>query len=100
MDEIIILLNRNDDKCSVSEDAHSNTKENTLIEHISFSEGQLFKTYEDIKSKFAVWWSQNNHPMKTASSKKNEETVFLSDFSSQQIRFACKHVGKPRVRGE
>ena len=39
--------------------------------------------------------------MKTHSSKKMaEETVSLPDFSSQQIRFTCKHVGKPRVRGE
>ena len=42
VDEIIILLNRNDDKCSVSEDAHSNTKENIINENISFSEEQIF----------------------------------------------------------
>ena len=38
--------------------------------------------------------------MKTDSRKKTEESVSLSDFSSQKIRYTCKHVGKPRVRGE
>ena len=39
--------------------------------------------------------------MKTDSSKKTEDkSVSLSDFPFQQIRFTCKHAGKPRVRGE
>ena len=45
---------------------------------------------------------KTNNAMKTDSSKKKTEDKSLcqSDFPFQQIRFTCKHSGKPRIRGQ
>ena len=89
MDEVIHLLNSKDENLP-EEDTKSGSKIRDEI--VSFS-------YTDFKVKFDLWCSQHNHPMRTDSSVKNEDKSQTS-FPFRQIRFTCKHSGKPRVRGQ
>ena len=102
VDDVIELLNCKEIKCSLSQSNCSDTTEIITVEHVSLSEGQVFKSFKEFKCKFDAWCAQNNHPMKTDSCKKKTEDKSLcqSDFPFQQIRFTCKHSGKPRIRGQ
>ena len=104
VDEIIELLNCKENKNNenLSNSSCTNTTENNISdEPVSLSEGQVFESYKEFKSKFDNWCIQNNHPVKTDSSKKTEDkSISHSDFPFQQIRFTCKHAGKPRIRSQ
>ena len=63
-------------------------------------EGQTFPSYTAFKQVhvYETWCFENNHLMKVDSSHKNDIESTL--FPYRQIRFSCKHAGKPRIRGE
>ena len=92
--EVIQLLNGPNDK----QKDNTTDKQNTVLRSVKLFEGQTFATYEKFRIMYDIWCQENNHPMKTAGSYKNDEES--NDFPYMSIRFACKHTGKPRMRGE
>ena len=99
IDEVIGLLNNKDTEYTgEKQQSESDTISNIHEESVTLFQGQKFDTYEDFKSKYEVWCVQNSHPMRTDSSQKNDEDS-PSQFPFRQIRFTCKHSGKPRSRG-
>ena len=97
IDEVIGLLNnKNTEYTGEKQQSESDTISNIHEESVKLFQGQTFDTYEDFKSKCKVWCVQNSHPMRTDRSQKNDSP---SQFPFRQIRFTCKHSGKPRSRG-
>ena len=98
--EVIQLLNDKDTNNPANLETNSKCEEDNSAEKkvVQLVEGQTFSSYEEFKNEFDTWCDQNNHPMKTDSSVKNDEESL--SFPYRQIRFACKHAGKPRIRGE
>ena len=99
--EIIELLNCKDNKDSIAKEniGCETSTENNFTETVELSEGQVFKTYGEFKTKFDAWCVQHNHPVNINSSKRTEDkSLSETDFPFQHIRFTCKDAGKPRVK--
>ena len=96
--EVIHLLNDNEKTSkSHTEQICENVDSGIKIAK-KIVEGQTFSSYDEFSISYDDWCTTNNHPMKTDSSKKNDEESNL--FPYRQIRFSCKHAGKARIRGE
>ena len=99
IDEVIGLLNNKGiEYTGEKQSSENDMTSNVQVEKVKLFQGQTFDTFDDFKTEFDVWCQQNNHPMKTDSSQKSDEGS-TSQFPFRQIRYTCKHSGKPRARG-
>ena len=57
-----------------------------MLKSVKLFEGQTFSSYEEFRNIYEIWCRENNHPMKTDSSYKNDEEC--KDFPYRLIRFA------------